>query len=1005
MTKFRKQYGSSDNEAIKKGLILAGIPESQIDTSRLALVGYSTDVGPIAITPLAIIGVRQHTDVEKSCKFAFQNYIPITARGAGSGLPAQSVGSGIILDMRSLDQMRMIGDHPQGGKQVLVQSGVICTRLNNFLKEFGLFMASYPASTDMATIGGMIANNSSGANSCKLGQTQHQILDLHIVLSDGSSLWTTEIESNKYPWNKILELIKANKDIIEKNFPRVPKNSSGYNILDILEQIKAGITVDWARLFAHSEGTLGIITEAKIRALPLPNQKATCVVYFTDLQQACNSIPEIYNLAPSCFDMAITTNLDLINKNDPGLNIPKDAKVMYIIEFDDLEISTDPHDPTKRIGHVCIGEKQIAGEVIQRQVENLRKLLDIDYPKTAIGFEVSRDPSRQDALWKGRRNALQVLYSYGQGKRPLTMIECVVLPRDETKLAEFIKYMETVFSEDQVVAGTHGHAGDCNFHIYLLLNLSQRQDREKLIRVMTKITQKVIDLGGSMSGEHADGRTRGIILPYVFGTQLFDLFVEIKNLMDPRATLHPEVKIIPESRNKGLSRVIEELVGIEEKDSHLDITRFKDFNLLYSGICSFCSQCADICPIFNRLQNEFVSRTEAAPTFKRVIATAFEKNGNLAAFKNDPLFKKVFELCLLCGQCTWKCPTSASMRDMVAKVREEKRSKIIAPAMEKLISNRLLYNAVIETAGISQAVWRNKMSRKAISWLPQSIFPIHVPYARYIPPIARSTIESRYREFVNIPSSKSDIAYFYGCSSDFLDMPVVDSFMNIAKHNGWKVSLPPQRCCGEPFAAAGNLEEYRRLARYNIDHLSSYRYIIAHCPSCILAFQEYAKDFARIKDDVYENKAKDIVGRLWDPARFIMEVIGPNNLRLGNNIIKRKFALHVSCHEKLGHKIAGTTNYTLGLLNLVPGLVKVDMKGSAECCGQGGPWGLLDHYDLSVNMRNDKIINIIDSKTDVVTSWCLGCVIQMKDGLNQAGSKIEVRHPLELLSEMYTNFN
>jgi glycolate oxidase iron-sulfur subunit len=236
-------------------------------------------------------------------------------------------------------------------------------------------------------------------------------------------------------------------------------------------------------------------------------------------------------------------------------------------------------------------------------------------------------------------------------------------------------------------------------------------------------------------------------------------------------------------------------------------------------------------------------------------------------------------------------------------------------------------------------------------------------------------------------------------------MPVVDSFMNIAKHNGWKVSLPPQRCCGEPFAAAGNLEEYRRLARYNIDHLSSYRYIIAHCPSCILAFQEYAKDFARIKDDVYENKAKDIVGRLWDPARFIMEVIGPNNLRLGNNIIKRKFALHVSCHEKLGHKIAGTTNYTLGLLNLVPGLVKVDMKGSAECCGQGGPWGLLDHYDLSVNMRNDKIINIIDSKTDVVTSWCLGCMIQMKDGLNQAGSKIEVRHPLELLSEMYTNFN
>ena len=142
--------------------------------------------------------------------------------------------------MRSLDKMEMIGDHPQGGKIILVQSGVICTRLNNFLKD-GVFLASYPASTDMATIGGMIANNSSGANSCKLGPTQHQVLDLHVVLSDGLSLWTTEIDANKQPWGKIIKLIKLNKDTIEKNFPRVPKNSSGYNVLDILEQIKAGV--------------------------------------------------------------------------------------------------------------------------------------------------------------------------------------------------------------------------------------------------------------------------------------------------------------------------------------------------------------------------------------------------------------------------------------------------------------------------------------------------------------------------------------------------------------------------------------------------------------------------------------------------------------------------------------------------------------------------------------------------------------------------------------------
>jgi glycolate oxidase iron-sulfur subunit len=144
-----------------------------------------------------------------------------------------------------------------------------------------------------------------------------------------------------------------------------------------------------------------------------------------------------------------------------------------------------------------------------------------------------------------------------------------------------------------------------------------------------------------------------------------------------------------------------------------------------------------------------------------------------------------------------------------------------------------------------------------------------------------------------------------------------------------------------------------------------------------------------------------IVNKLYDPAQFIFKIIGPNNLKLGEHKIKQKIAVHVSCHEKLGHKIVTSANYTKDLLNLVPGLEVVEMKGADECCGQGGPWGLASHYDLSVKMRQDKINNIINSKADIVTSWCLGCMIQMKDGIGQSGSSIKVRHPLELLSETY----
>ena len=678
---------------------------------------------------------------------------------------------------------------------------------------------------------------------------------------------------------------------------------------------------------------------------------------------------------------------------------------MYIVEFDDLEVQPDPRDPARRIGTVRIMEKQAAAELIQSQVDALQKLLAKNYPKTAIGFDVALDPARQDALWQGRRGALQVLYAYDPNKRPLTMIECVVIPRDEQKLLSFIRYMEEVFNQEQVVAGTHGHAGDCNFHIYLLLNLTQQQDRQRLINTMTKITQKVTELGGSMSGEHADGRTRGVILPHVFGLGLFDLFVDIKDLMDPRAVLHPGAKIVKEARDKDLHHAIEELVGIEEKDSQLNLAKFRNFADLYSGVCSFCSQCADICPIFSRLQDEFAARTEAAPTFKRALAIALEVaqevHGDGAALKADPLFQKVFDLCLLCGQCTWKCPTNATMRDMVAQIREEKRSKVIAPAIESVMSHRTLYNLAIGTAGVTQGLWNNKLGRKVMAALPPGLLPSHIPAERYIPPIAKSSVESRYRELFDVPASQADIAYFYGCSSDLFAVPIVDSFIAIARHNDWKVSLPPQRCCGEPFAAVGNTEEYHRLARYNIDQLSDYKYVVAHCPSCIIAFKEYAQDFARIGDTAYAQKAQEIVNKFYDPAQFIMKVIGADNLKPGKNGTRQKVAVHVSCHEKLGHKLTASTNYTQDLLNLIPGLEVVAMKGADECCGQGGPWGLAGHYDLSVKMRQDKIANVMDSKADVVTSWCLGCMIQMRDGLGQAGSEIKVRHPLELLSEAY----
>lgn len=993
--------GPLSRKMIRRGLIKAGVAGSQIEIDEVGCLGYATDVGPISLVPRAVIGVRCHEDVERAARFASDNDIPITARGAGSGLPGQSVGSGIVLDTRGMVGMEVLGDHPEGGKIVFAQAGVICTRLNTYLKDLGVFLPSYPASTDMATIGGMIANNASGANSCKLGTTQHHVLDLHVVLADGTGLWTSEIRSDREPWSRIIELIRGRKKAIERDFPRVPKNSSGYNVLDIWRQLERGAAVDWTRLFAHSEGTLGIITEAKLRALPLARQKATCIVYFTSLQAGCGAIPKIYALGPSCFDTAVTTNLELIRKRFPGLGIREDAKLMYLIEFDDLEVKPDPKDPARRIGRVGLMDGQRAADVIQGQVRALKDLLEKEYPDTAVGFDVATDPAKQDALWVGRRAALQVLYSYDPAKRPLTMIECVVLPRDEKVILGFIKYMEEVLEEEQVVAGTHGHAGDCNFHIYLLLNLSQEEDRRRLVNVMTKITKKVIEAGGSMSGEHADGRTRGAILPHVFGLDLFDLFVAIKDVMDPKATLHPGTKIVREARDKDLGQAIQELVGRDEKDSRLNLGRFRDLGHLFSGPCSICSQCADSCPVFRSLPDEYPARSEAAPTFKRALAIALDGDGDLAKLRDDPKLRKIFDLCLLCGSCTVKCPTDATMRDMVIRMRERTPSRVLAPALQRVSATPWIRRTMIRSMGTTQGLWQNRMSRRLISWLPQGLLPTRLPYNRVLPRLAKVAMERRYPENVNLPPSEANIAYFFGCSSQVFAEPVAESFMNIARHNNWRVSFPPQQCCGEPFACAGNTGEYLKLAKANIDRLHGYEYIIAHCPSCIVALREYAHDFERKGATEEAAKAREIAKKLYDPARFVAEVVGIDHLKPLVHQSGRKVAVHVSCHEKLGHKMGATKNGTRDLLSLVPGMEMVPMRGAEECCGAGGMWGLTGHYELSRRIRRDKIDNIVASGADEVTTWCSLCLVHLRDGLGQALSKIEVVHPLELISRGY----
>jgi len=259
------------------------------------------------------------------------------------------------------------------------------------------------------------------------------------------------------------------------------------------------------------------------------------------------------------------------------------------------------------------------------------------------------------------------------------------------------------------------------------------------------------------------------------------------------------------------------MVGIEEKDSKLNLTRFRDFSHLYNGACSFCSQCCGQLPGFQKLSEEFATRSEGGPPpLKRAIAMAMDVNKDLATLQDDPLLRKIFDLCLLCGQCTFKCATNASMRDIVIKMREARRSKAGRPGQSITSSPiRVCTKRSFSLLGETQGIWSNKLNRKLISLLPKELLPTRIPYQRLPAEVVREQASRRdHPELVDIPTTQADIAYFYGCSSDLVRGTDRGQFYSASrKRMAGKISLPPQRCCGEPFSAVGNLAEAHRLAR------------------------------------------------------------------------------------------------------------------------------------------------------------------------------------------------
>jgi len=520
----------------------------EVLTSESARNYFSTDASVFEVKPKIIVYPRNTSDVRKTNRFSWQlaergKILPVTSRGKGSDVSGAAIGEGIILVFPA--HMNRLIELDTGKGFARVQPGIIYKNIQNTLHTHGQFLPPYPASLDYSTIGGSIANNTSGEKSIKYGATDAFVKELDVVLANGELIHTVRLSKRELNRKKGLTtfegevyrqidgLLTDNADKIEKSKKKVTKNCAGYNLADVKR--KDG-SFDLTPLIVGSQGTLGVITQATMNTAKYNPNTTLISAHFSDLDLAKKAILKLVDMGVSALEMVDKNLLQFVHDNNPqqlkDLVEEPFPEILLLVEFDDI------NDRKQK-------------KAVKKAIKALSGL--------AKEYSVARDEHEREMLWKIRHSAAAVHWHDHDNKKAVPIIEDGIVPRD--KFTEYIRGIRDLFEKHKLDVAIWGHAGDANLHVQPFLDLSKVGDRQKVFKIMDDYYELVLGLGGSTSGEHNDGRLRGSFLPAVYGDEIYELFKKVKKVFDPYGTMNPGVKI---------DATREEAIGLLRKEYSVD---------------------------------------------------------------------------------------------------------------------------------------------------------------------------------------------------------------------------------------------------------------------------------------------------------------------------------------------------------------------------------------------------------------------------------------------------
>jgi FAD/FMN-containing dehydrogenase/Fe-S oxidoreductase len=934
---------------------LDGRLEGYLRTDEASRALWSTDASIYHRKPVGVVVARSEEDVKRALEAARELGLSITPRGTGTSLAGQATGPGLALD---LSEMQGVLDLDLENGRCSVEPGTIQGELNALVEPHGLVFGADTSTSDVATLGGMVGNNSAGMRSIVYGTTADQVLSLRCVLASGEVVELKSVpreraigrarhaDAEARLLRGALKVGERYADEIKRRFPRMIRRVSGYG----LDALVDGESLDLTRLMCGSEGTLAVVTRAEFRLSELPSQRAMASFQFDTLAAAARATVELLEESPSAVELLDDVAVGRARANaayrDSTRFVRGNPKALLLAEWSGTGEELDG-----RFG----GLEELGRRIGAREVTPLR----------------TKGEMKQTVQL--RKSILPLLLGTTDKEKPVAFVEDAAVPPD--KLEEFIEHFEEIVEKSGTWACFYGHASVGCLHVRPALDTSDPGGVRRMRRIAEEVASLVVECGGSISGEHGDGLARSEFLERMYGPEILRAFAEVKALFDPSNMLNPGVIVAPPPMDRQL-RIGpgRRRLSVDTNFSFSDQGGFAAAVELCNG-SGFCRKKTGgtMCPSYMVTLDEHDTTRARANMLRSVI------DGTLPPEElTGDHMKEVMDLCVGCKACKTECPSRVDVASMKTEVLYQMGKRDGFSLRQKAAGHirRGLALAAL-TPSLYNAAAGTRLARRAAALA--GIDP-----RRSLPKVTRKTFSKR---FPSLPPGvgPTRVALFNDTWNEYQRLQVGVAAVRLFATAGARVLLPKVVCCGRPMLSEGLIDEARKNARRNLDLLFPLVErgvpLVGLEPSCILTIRD---DYKKLLPD------DERVGRLAEATRLFEEAL----LELGAELPLREGSpvlLHGHCHQKA---LVGT-GPTEGALALAPG-ADVEVVDSG-CCGMAGLFGYeKGHYEVSMKMGERRLFPAVRGAEErVVVAPGTSCREQILDATGR-----RVLHPAEYLAQL-----